>query len=55
MSSVSVGDEQTAADLAGDDTIERRGSVIIARLDERYGLLGNIKYKVKGGENHDTS
>ena len=33
------GDERKAADLAGDDTIEAKGgSVIIARLDQRYGL-----------------
>ncbi len=30
--------KQKAADLAGDDTMERRGGVTIARLDQRYGL-----------------
>ena len=38
VSSVSLGDEGKAADLAGEDTVGRRGSVIIARLDQRYKL-----------------
>ena len=34
-------DEQTAVDLAGDEPIERRGGVIIARLDPTgYELTG---------------
>ena len=32
------GMNQTAADLAGNEPIEQRGGVIIARLDQRYGL-----------------
>ena len=44
LSGVPVGDEQTAADLAGDDTIERSGSVIIARLDQRYGLFNRKRF-----------
>ena len=41
--SVPVGDEQKVADLAGDEPIERRGRMIIARLDQRYKLvLGGV-------------
>ena len=39
VSSVSVGDEQTAADPAGDEPIERWEVWIIAGLGQCYGLL----------------